>query len=190
MQFKSSRKSKCKIKTTSRKELLVVIGLVSVEHHGAARRDNVALRAGYGGTGSAKSSAFRCALGRLEKSGYLQDLRVHRDQILLTEEGCRAAIKHAATCSLACTNQDVQLEILQQLTPTMTCLFRLVQDGQHYSRDYLAKALGYINKKAGGFQTLLSRMHCKGYLDFIDKNSVQLSDTCFPFGRSNQHPAS
>lgn len=179
----SIRKIMAKVKSTSWKELLVIIGLISIMQGGPAPRNKVALRAGYG---SHKSSAFRTALGRLQKSGHLQDLQIQADHVMLTEEGCRAAIANAASCSLACTNEDVQKEILERLTPKMTCLFRLAADGQSYSRAYLAKALGYASMRDGGFQSLLCRMHRKGFLNLLNNSSVQLSDECFPFGRSNE----
>ena len=164
-------KTRPKVKSTSRKDLLVSIGLVSMLRRGPANREKVALLAGYG---SHKSPAFRCALGRLEKDGQLQDLRSNKNLVMLTEKGCRDAIAYAASSALPSSNKEVHETILPELSPKMTLLFHLLEDGQSYSRDYLSKQLGYATAKEGGFQSLLSRMHCKGYLDLGDSSSVLL----------------
>ena len=81
------------------------------------------------------------------------------------------------------TNKQAQETILNELTAKMKTVFEILQDGKVHQRLSLAKTLDYASAKEQGFKKLLDRIRLKGYLDNVDKESVQLSDTCYPNGR-------
>jgi hypothetical protein len=59
----------------------------------------------------------------------------------------------------------------------------MLQDGQPRLRSEIAVSLKYASEQEQGFKKLLARIREKGYLEFVDKESVQLPDICFPCGR-------
>lgn len=80
-------------------------------------------------------------------------------------------------------NQQAQEAILNDLTPKMQAVFKMLQDGQPRLRSEIAVSLKYASEQEQGFKKLLARIREKGYLEFVDKESVQLPDICFPCGR-------
>ena len=180
--YHQPRKVRPKVKPTSRTELLVIIGRVSLSCGGPAPRHKVALRAGYG---NHTSPAFKMALKRLQQSGFLQDLKLDEECVLLTEKGSKIAMENTL-CTIAASNEDAHKEIIGNLSPKMRDLFHLISDGKVHGRDVLAASLGYDSMNEAGFRMLLNRVRLKGYLEFIGKTGIQLSDECFPFGRPQQ----
>uniref|UniRef100_A0A7S2Y282 Uncharacterized protein n=1 Tax=Entomoneis paludosa TaxID=265537 RepID=A0A7S2Y282_9STRA len=174
----ASGKTPCKVakkvKGTSKAQLLGVIAQLGLLHGGKPPRDMVAKRTGYG---KADNGSFMKALFRASKSGDL-DLS-HKDVVILTDQGREAAGDPPELP----TNKAAQEKILEELSSKMKVAFEILRDGKVHLRSDLAEALGYPDAKAQGFKKLLDRIKQKGYLEAVDKDSVQLSDICFPNGR-------
>ena len=81
------------------------------------------------------------------------------------------------------SNEEAQDAILAQLSSKMQNAFKLLQDGKPKTRTFLAQELNYDSTANQGFKKLLTRIKAQGFLDFVDKESVQLADVCFPNGR-------
>ncbi|CAB9511742.1 expressed unknown protein [Seminavis robusta] len=163
-----------KSKATSKNELLGVIAQLGLMHDGKPPRDLVARRAGYG---SGDNPSFKKALLRASKRDHvdLSDKLV----VSLTEKGQQ----EAGDPPELPTNKAAQEKILEELTAKMKTAFELMRDGKVHLRTDLAEKLGYDSAKEQGFKKLLDRIRLKGYLEAVDKDSVQLSDLCFPNGR-------
>ena len=173
---------KKKLNATSKTELLGVIANLAPFHGGNPPRELVARRAGYG---NAKTPAFKMAIKRAEKRGQL-DLS-DKQAISLTELGSAEAPDVAAVFG---SNEQAHEKIKSELSPKMKEAFDLLHDGQPCLRSTIASRLEYKSEKEPAFKMLLNRIRDKGFLDFIDKFSVQLSDVCFPMGRDLVPPPS
>lgn len=173
--------SKAKVKkhgTCSKAQLLGVIGQVSALYNGAAPKDKVAIRTGYG---NAKAQAFTKAISRLQKSDHI---RTDRENIYLTQQGQTEA---GDATDLPMSNEEAQTKIRDDLTPKMQEVFDLLDTGITLTRVDLAAKLKYNSAKEQGFTKLLSRMSQKGYLELDDdKIHVRLDDVAFPFGRDSE----
>lgn len=165
-----------KLNATTKAALLRVIAQLSPLHQGKPPRELVARRAGYG---SATTPAFKMALKRAAKRGHV-DIVADKTTVELTESGREEA--GDASENLA-TNEETHDKIKSDLSPKMNEVFELIKDGEPHLRSVIATTLGYMNEKEAAFKMLLNRIRKKGYLDFIDKQSIQLSDICFPTGR-------
>lgn len=165
-----------KLKATSKTMLLGIIAQLALFHGGKAPRELVARRAGYG---NATTPAFKMALKRAAKRGHV-DIRSDKETVELTESGREEA---GNVPDLPTSNEEVHEKIKADLSPKMTEVFDLIKDGRPYPRSDLANRLGYESAKEAGFKMLLKRIRDKGYIDFIETHSVELSDTCFPMGR-------
>ncbi|OEU23395.1 hypothetical protein FRACYDRAFT_233568 [Fragilariopsis cylindrus CCMP1102] len=161
-------------KATSKNQLLGVIAQLAPLHKGKPPRDFVARRAGYG---RGDNASFKKALSRAKKRDHvdLSDKMV----VFLTDLGR----DEAGNAPEVETNKQAQETILSELTAKMKTVFEILQDGKVHQRLSLAKTLDYASAKEQGFKKLLDRIRLKGYLDNVDKESVQLSDTCYPNGR-------
>lgn len=164
-----------KLNATSKTMLLGVIAQLSPFHGGKAPRELVARRAGYG---NAKSNAFKMALKRASKRGHV-DLS-DKETVQLTELGLGEA-GGAPDC--LGSNEETHDKIKSDLSPKRKEVFELIKDGKVYLRSFIATSLGYQSEKENAFKMLLKRIQDKGYLNFVDKESVQLSEICFPMGR-------
>lgn len=168
-----------KTKTTSKEVLLAIIGQVSQLNNGnGADKEIVATRAGY--PDGPKSSAFTMAITRLRKKEFLT---VSDDGLLRLTESGRELAGNADIDALPSSNQEQHQRMRESLSAKQKLLFQQLTDGQPQTREYLARALGYESHKAGAFTMLLGRTKKLGYLDYIDKVSVQLTDMAFPLGR-------
>ena len=89
--------------------------------------------------------------------------------------------------SIATTNAERQARLKERLKGKKKAieLFELLSDGGVYDRDEIAKTLGYEDKKIKGFVNLICSVKGLGLLEYPDKNSLQLPDVCFPFGRGS-----
>jgi len=163
-----------KAKATSKSQLLGVINQLAPLHDGKPPRDLVAQRAGYG---DGNNGSFKKALFRASKRGQV-DLS-DKSSVFLTEKGQQ----EAGDVPELPTNKEAQEAILEELTSKRKEAFELLNDGKVYLRSDIAAKLGYESEKHQGFKKLLDRIKAMGYLDYPDKDSVQLSDTCFPNGR-------
>lgn len=168
-----------KTKTTSKEVLLAIIGQVSQLNNGnGADKEIVAIRAGY--LDGPKSSAFTMASTRLRKKEFLT---VSDDGFLHLTESGREVAGNADIEAPPSSNQEQHQRMQESLSAKQKLLFQHLTDGQPHSREYLARALCYESHKAGAFTMLLGRTKKLGYLDYIDKVSVQLTDMAFPLGR-------
>lgn len=162
---------------TKERLFAVIAQLSSLHGGGGAPRELVAKRAGYG---NPKSQAFTKALSRQTKNGFLT---TDGDLLILTEAGEGLAEK----CDDLSSDNETQLaKIEASLSAKQRDLFLLLRSGGSETKKHLADALDYENAKVQGFTKLLSRVKAQGYLEDApggDRNSVQLSDLCFPFGR-------
>ena len=179
---KSKPKAKAKAGTAKAKKplgknsLLGVIAQLAPLHNGQPPRDLVARRAGYG---SGDNPSFKKALSRASKKNFV-DLS-EKMVVFLTDMGKN----EAGDAPALKTNEECQEAILADLSRgKQTEAFRLLQDGKVHQRSDLAIKLGYSSEKDGGFKKLLDRIRVSGYLENVDKESVQLSDICFPNGRN------
>jgi len=166
-----------KMTATSKTMLLSVIANLAPLHGGAPPRELVARRAGYG---NAKTPAFKMALKRAEKRGHV-DLS-EKTTVALTDLGYEQV--GSSPDQTLPSNEETHAKIKSELSPKMNIVFDFLQDGQMYSRHSIALSLGYTSEKEAGFKMLMNRIRDKGYLEFVDKISVQLSDVCFPMGRT------
>lgn len=161
-------------KATGKNQLLGVIAQLAPLHNGKPPRDLVARRAGYG---SGDNPSFKKALSRASQKDMV-DLSDKMVVFLTTlgkdEAGEAPAIK---------TNKEAQEVILNELPAKQKEAFGSLQDGKVHQRSSLATKLGYASEKEQGFKKLIDRISAQGYLDKLDKESVQLSDLCFPNGR-------
>lgn len=100
--------------------------------------------------------------------------------VRLTPEGIEEAGPLIAAAPK--TNAEYQERLKATLKGKQVQLFDLLADGKTHSRVDVAKCLGYdgITK---GFVNLLGSLRGKKMLDYPDKESVQLADLCFHFGR-------
>jgi hypothetical protein len=163
-----------KTSTCTASELLGVIAQVAVLHGGKAPRDLVAKRAGYG---TADNDSFKKALSRAAKKGLLD--RSDKRVLDLTDKGR----EEAGDAPPVKTNEDAHNKIKEELSDKMQEAFALMTDGKAHTREELASAMKYPDIKHQGFRKLLDRIKGKGYLDYVDKDTVRLSDVCFPQGR-------
>lgn len=135
----------------------------------------VARRAGYG---SGDNPSFKKALLRASKKNYVdlsEKMVVFLTDLGKGEAGDAPAIE---------TNKEAQEAILADLpNGKQREVFGLLQDGKVHQRADLATKLGYGSEKEGAFKKVMNRIRSSGYIDNIDKESVQLSDLCFPNGR-------
>ena len=164
-------------KTASKNALLGVIAELSPLHKGKPPRDLVARRAGYG---NGSNPSFKKALNRAKNKDYvhLTDKLV----VVLTDLGRG----EAGDPPKIETNKEAQKIILKELSGKMQVAFKILQDGNTHKRTELARKLGYDSEKNQGFKKLLDRIRVKGYLETVDKESVQLTDLCYPNGRDDK----
>jgi hypothetical protein len=174
---KATKKPGQKLNATSKEMLLSIIVQMSALHGGKAPVELVARTGGYG---NAKTPAFKMALKRAATRGHLV---VHPDgTVAATDSGHGEA--QLSGMVLPTSNREAHEKIMNEhLTPKMKEAFELMIDGQPFVRSDIAKSLGYVSAKEAAFQMLLRRIRDKGFLEFLDKESVQLSDVCFPVGR-------
>ena len=174
---KSATTTVAKKKTTASKNaLLGVIAQLAPLHQGKPPRDLVARRAGYG---NGSNPSFKKALNRAKNKAYV-DLS-NNTVVTLTELGQQ----EAGDPPDIATNEQAQETIMKELSSKMQDAFKLLQDGKVHHRADLAKTMGYDTEKNQGFRKLLDRIRLKGYLDNVGKESVRLSDLCYPNGRDD-----
>lgn len=178
---KTTKKPGQKRNATSKGMLLSIIVQMSALHGGRAPVELVARTGGYG---NAKTPAFKMTLKRAATRGHLV---VHPEDgtVVATDSGHGEA--QSSGMVLPTSNREALDKIKNEhLTPKMKEAFELMIDGQPFVRSDIAKRLGYVSAKEAAFQMLLRRIRDKGFLEFLDKESVQLLDVCFPVGRP--HP--
>ena len=162
--------------TASKNALLGVIAQLAPLHQGKPPRDLVARRAGYG---NGSNPSFKKALNRAKNKAYV-DLTENM-VVTLTELGQQ----EAGDPPEIATNEQAQETIMKELSSKMQDAFKILQDGKVHPRVDLAKMMGYDTEKNQGFKKLLDRIRLKGYLDNVGKESVRLSDLCYPNGRND-----
>ncbi len=172
---KTAAKTPAEKTSTTKNQLLGVIAQLDPFHNGKPPRDLVARRAGYG---NAMNPSFKKALSRASKRNHL-DLS-DKSNVTLTASGLEEA---GDAPDWLKSNDDAHTKIQEELTPAMRKVFELVKDGKRHSRSEIASSLEYPSVKHQGFKKLLDRIRLKGYLEFVDKEFIQLSDICFPAGR-------
>ena len=161
-------------KSTGKNQLLGVIAQLAPLHSGKPPRDLVARRAGYG---SGDNPSFKKALSRASQRDHVDlsdKLVVFLTTLGKDEAGEAPAIK---------SNKEAQETILNDLTAGQKTAFGILQDGKIHQRSDLATKLGYASEKEQGFKKLVDRISRQGYLNKLGKDSLQLSDLCFPNGR-------
>lgn len=131
------------------------------------------------GTGLATKTATN-NLGKFKNEGLIEypDPKTFK----LTPAGIEAC---GSLIKVPKTNAERHEHIKEKLKKKEVELFELVMDGEVYKKEDLAKKLGYEDKKTKAFVNLIGGMRGGGILDYPDKDTLQLSDTCFPFGRGN-----
>jgi hypothetical protein len=142
-----------------------------------------------------KASTFPVTISGLKKKGYID---YDKECIRLTDLGRTEASKVGVPSSQtmmgfggnsnsnATTNEKVQetLKRTHKLTGGQRgMLFNLLLDGRLHDRTATAETIGCTNKAS--FAVMLSNMKKIGIIQY-DKNTISLSDMCFPMGRPGQ----
>jgi hypothetical protein len=101
----------------------------------------------------------------------------------LTAEGVK---KVGSLVSFPQNNAECQARIKQNLKGKAIELLELLEDGRAHNCGDVAVKLGYDSAKKKSFANLKGSLKGKGFAEYSsDKQSIQLSDVCFPFGRFN-----
>ena len=157
----------------------VVVELVQ-DYGGEVSIDIVASHAGYK---DSNDSTFQNEISKLSHFVCFKHHKfIHQPQTILklTSAGEDEAFFH----SRHETNEEYQEEIKDVLKDKkMIQVFELIQDGEPHRLAEIPSKLGL--KSQNRFLKLLDRINEKHhYLNYnIDKNTIQLSDICFPAGR-------
>ena len=61
--------------------------------------------------------------------------------------------------------------------------FQALEDGVIHSREEVAVAAGYPDASSSGFRKVISGLSGLGMIQYPSKDSVQLADIAFPYGR-------
>jgi hypothetical protein len=163
----------------SKEKLLAIIGQITQLHAGkGAPKKIVAARAGY--PGGPKTPAFSMAVRRLQKKGLLEN---KGEDLILTSEGKEIASTCTELEGIASTNEEQQEKMRSKLSNKQQELFALLCNGPRTRQD-LADTMGYESPKVAAFTMLLTRVKKLEFIQFPDKETVELADMAFPFGRS------
>jgi predicted transcriptional regulator len=136
------------------------------------------------GTGLATKTVIN-NLAKLKQKGLIE--YPDPKTIKLTQEGVNAV---GTLANLPKTNADRHECIKKNLKGKHINLFDLLLDGNIHDKNAIANALGYDSQKTKGFVNLIGAMRSQGLVEYPDKQTVKLSDICFPFGRDSSAPSS
>jgi len=100
--------------------------------------------------------------------------------IHLTENGMESS---GAMANVPKTNAEIHERTKSKLKGKEILLFEMLADGNVRDRNEVAQALGYENMKTKAFLNVVGKLSGQGIAEYPDKQSVQLSDKCFRFGR-------
>lgn len=117
------------------------------------------------------------ALTKLKKEELIE---MDSKTIRLVEKGKE---KVKALIIIPKTNLDRHSMLKQKLKGKELVVFDMMAQGFEMDKTSLAKALGYDDKSTKAFQNLMSSMKGKGILEYPTKETVRLTDFCFPRGR-------
>jgi len=158
-------------------KILIQTGRLGLVSDGSPSRDTVARFAGYK---NKEQAGFKKQLSNLKKQGYL-DLS-HKETMRLTEMGSDYVAPHVGDAPVS--NNDFHDCVLEMVTqPKIRSCFRLLADGQTFSKEVVAEKLGYPNPSTAGFKKMLSTAKKEAFVEYVGKYDVRLSDKAFPFGR-------
>ena len=91
-----------------------------------------------------------------------------------------AGMEIAEPCDVITSNEEYHEQIKKELKGKAVQIFEILQDRQIHKKADIMKAINCTNKNT--FAPLLSRAFAKnGYIQYPSRDTVQLSDTCFPF---------
>lgn len=112
-------------------------------------------------------------------------ITVEGKNIRLTKDGIESLGPLAQKAGGGVTTEEVHENIKSIMTKKQIVLFEMINDGNVYEADDIARKLGYPgggNTKA--FVNLKGALKSKSIICYPDKDCIQLDlETCFPFGR-------
>lgn len=131
-------------------------------------------------SGNIKTKAgFEKNLGILKKQGYVD--YPDGKTAVLTQQGIDYVGKVDPS---SLTNESVQEDIKELVGgPKAQEIFDALLDGRIHNRKKIAKQLGYDMNKLSGYDKNISKMKTLGFIEYSDKESMSLTDQCFPKGR-------
>lgn len=130
-----------------------------------------------------KNSTFPVAISGMKKKGLID---YDKDFIRLTDDG-RAKANPGELPEISVDNETVQADIKKRhklLGGNRGLLYDLLLDGRAHGRAAAAERIGCTNKAT--FAVALSNMKKDGIITY-DKDTVSLTDMCFPKGRPTYH---
>ena len=123
-----------------------------------------------------KATTFPVTISNMKKQGLIE---YDKTSIRLTTKGR----EEKATIVDIPDNESIQqeLKVKHKLgSGKQGKLFDMLLDGKSHDRAHVAESVGYTNKAT--FAVALSNMKKMGIIEY-DKSTIQLTDSCFPFGR-------
>ena len=133
-------------------------------------------------TDDIKEKNLPCILSGLKKNGYVE--YPDKSTVRITDEG----MEHADIDSIKIPkdNSEAQVEIktTHNLKPKECAFVDLLSDGQIHRRVDVMETLEIKSKQT--LSCMMSGLKGKGFIEYPDKTTVQLTDMCFPFGRPNK----
>jgi hypothetical protein len=101
----------------------------------------------------------------------------------LTIEGVKRV---GSLATMPKTKEELHARFKQNLKGKSIKFFELLEDGCAQRCDHIAAKLGYDSAKQKSFVNLKGSLKGKGIIEYSsDKQSIQLSNVCFPLGRLN-----
>ena len=86
---------------------------------------------------------------------------------------------------LPTSNAEYHQTILNKLTGKPRAIFEILMDGKPHKKTDIMEAIDCTNPKT--FSPLVSReLRKKNYVEFVGKDSMQLSDDCYPLPRDQE----
>uniref|UniRef100_A0A7S1V835 Uncharacterized protein n=1 Tax=Grammatophora oceanica TaxID=210454 RepID=A0A7S1V835_9STRA len=154
-------------------------------------KTQVALLSGYT---NPETAAFRNALSIVRtKSGFVDYLSKKR--VKLTD----IAIQTLAPATPPPNNAAVHRRLCGVISKGKKCgpkiqqIFMMLTDGLEHAKKEVAAANGYTNTETSAFRNSLAKLGGLGLLEYPTmgaNGTVQLTDLCFPYGRSGEEASS
>lgn len=179
----TSKKSPVKAKATvsksksdgNKKSAQDTIFELVAESHGL-RNDSLARDQLSKGTGIAAKTVANNLI-KLKQKGLVE---YDATTVHLTSKGIEKA---GPLASGPTSNEEIHERLKKGLKGKQVKLFDLLADGGIHDRNVFAVELDFEDAKKKGFKNLCSALSGKGLVEYPDKQTMTLTDTCFPLGR-------
>ena len=129
-----------------------------------------------------KQVTFSSTISRM-KDKHLIEYKLHQKTMKLTKRGKDMAAKLTTPNDLVTSNEQHHENIKNKLSDGLAQgIFEYLSDGQEHNKKDIMEAIECTNQKT--FGPLLSKQFKKpNYIEYPSKDTVRLTDQCFPFGR-------